>query len=407
MPRPPLSEEEICKWADLWLERHGRWPRVKDGLSPSPHGDSWSAIDNALSHGLRGLTGGSSLTKLLAKKRGKRNASDIRLTFRQILEWAIRYVEEQGSCPLSTAGKIHWAKGETWSGVDQAITKGLRGLPKGRYKTLADFLDEHNLKHSIGNRPPLTEKMIIQYAEKHYERSGVWPTRNSGPVPGTKGDTWRKIDTAMRNGHRSLTKGNSLARLLMREKGVRNCSDLPRLTLKMIREHAKKHWEITGQLPTVKSGPVHGTNGETWQAIESDLREGARGLRGGDTLAGVLKRLRNKCPDKSNKRGPLIRKVDPVTRTYFRGDASVRLTGIEFGIVCMLTARPDGVPARVLMDTLKIKRRNTLLAHISNLNHKLDEVGEKRLWNDGEGRRLIYGLVNRPVIEVADTGQAA
>ena len=52
-------------------------------------GESWPAINTALQQGLRGMPGGSSLVKLLEKKRGVRNKGNLpSLTEEQIMEWA-------------------------------------------------------------------------------------------------------------------------------------------------------------------------------------------------------------------------------------------------------------------------------------------------------------------------------
>jgi len=68
----------------------------------------------------------------LAAQRGKRNRKALpRLTKRQIRGWAQAHQQQTGRAPTSTSGPIADAPGETWSAVDQALRKGLRGLPVG------------------------------------------------------------------------------------------------------------------------------------------------------------------------------------------------------------------------------------------------------------------------------------
>jgi hypothetical protein len=66
---PDLSVEQILKWADAHSKKTGEWPKVKSGAVLGALGESWGIIDGSLSRGRRGLSGGSSLAKLLAEKR--------------------------------------------------------------------------------------------------------------------------------------------------------------------------------------------------------------------------------------------------------------------------------------------------------------------------------------------------
>ena len=69
----PLSYLQILAWADAHFEQTGRWPAVKSGPIAQASGETCAAIDAALRMGSRGLRGGSSLGRLLAKQRGVRN----------------------------------------------------------------------------------------------------------------------------------------------------------------------------------------------------------------------------------------------------------------------------------------------------------------------------------------------
>jgi hypothetical protein len=65
-------------------------------------------------------------------------------------------------------------------------------------------------------RPPLTVQQILAWADAHYERTGRWPTRNSGPVQEAPGETWERIHGALNEGYRGLPGSDSLAQLLDR-----------------------------------------------------------------------------------------------------------------------------------------------------------------------------------------------
>src|SRR5579883_2790430 len=62
--RPELTVEQILDWCDAFHKRFGRWPAYTDGPRGLPD-TTWTAIDNCLRCGHRGLKPGSSLAKLL------------------------------------------------------------------------------------------------------------------------------------------------------------------------------------------------------------------------------------------------------------------------------------------------------------------------------------------------------
>jgi hypothetical protein len=71
-PRPHLSIDQILGWADAFHASAGRWPKRNDGRRCLPD-TNWSALDQCLRYGLRGLNPGSSLAKLLLARRGRRH----------------------------------------------------------------------------------------------------------------------------------------------------------------------------------------------------------------------------------------------------------------------------------------------------------------------------------------------
>ena len=90
-------------------------------------------------------------------------------------------------------------------------------------------------------RPPLTIKQILVWADNHHARNGVWPTTASGHVLDNLNEKWLNVDQALRLGLRCLPGGDSLARLLDRERGVRNLGNLPPLTEDQIVAWARAH----------------------------------------------------------------------------------------------------------------------------------------------------------------------
>jgi hypothetical protein len=161
-------------------------------------------------------------------------------------------------------------------------------LPGG--SSLARLLGEHRGVRSHCYPPPLTEKQILAWADRHRERTGAWPTYRSGPVEGTPGETWRMVDTALRRGSRGLRGGRSLATLLATKRGARNRRNLPVLTVEQVLAWAKAHHGRTGTWPNDKSGAIAQAPGETWRGVDLALKGGYRGLKGGVSLARLLAR---------------------------------------------------------------------------------------------------------------------
>ncbi len=71
----PLTVRRILRWADAYHARTGRWPDGRSGPIPEAPGETWRAVESALSRGGRGLPGGSSLVRLLSKSRGDKRRS--------------------------------------------------------------------------------------------------------------------------------------------------------------------------------------------------------------------------------------------------------------------------------------------------------------------------------------------
>jgi hypothetical protein len=69
-------------------------------------------------------------------------------------------------------------------------------------------------------KPALTVKQILTWADAHRARTGRWPSARSGRVDGGDGETWGAVNFALAKGFRGLPGGDTLARLLQRERGL-------------------------------------------------------------------------------------------------------------------------------------------------------------------------------------------
>jgi hypothetical protein len=284
---PPLTEEKILSWADAHHQRTGTWPTLNSGRVTASDGDRWSAIAPALYAGRRGLPGGSSLAQLLAAHRGVRNPCAMPpFTPEQILAWADEHHARTLTWPTAKSGPITAAPGETWGAVDTALSKGARGLLGG--STLALLLAENRSVRNLHTRPRLSVEQILSWVDAYHQDSGERPEVNSGPLQEAPGETWLIIEKALRAGLRGLPGGSSLRQLLNEHRGVRNPKALPALSVREILAWASAHHKRTGQWPIKKSGIIAEAPEETWLCVDSALRRGSRGLRGGSSLARLL-----------------------------------------------------------------------------------------------------------------------
>jgi hypothetical protein len=285
------TEEQILEWLDAYFQEKGTWPTSRSGPIPGATGETWMAVQMALSHGLRGLPGGSSIAALLAANRGVRKTGSLPdLAIPEILVWCDEWHKTHGDWPHINSGEIPGTNGETWSGINRALLRGSRGLPGGM--TLAELLARERGVRSAGSLPKLYQKGILPWMDAHRRRKGEWPTIASGPIPEAPGETWCGVDTALRDGIRGLRGGSSLARLLAKYRGRKHCHEQPPLSYKKIVRWADGHKEKKGQLPNVNSGPVLDVPGERWDLIDNALRNGHRGLRGGSSLLKLLAKKR-------------------------------------------------------------------------------------------------------------------
>jgi hypothetical protein len=281
--RPLLTISKIMDWADAHFKATGKWPTPRTGrVVAAPYEETWGAIHSALSLGRRGLPGGSSLGQLLAEERNVRPT----LTVGRILAWADAYHETTGQWPTRHSGPIRGVYGESWSGLDDDLRVGRRGLPGG--STLARLLAEQRGLRNAHTIPRLTVEQILAWADAHRAAFGRWPGQGSGPVHGAPGERWRAINSALTEGWRGLPGGSTLVRVLVEHRGRQALNGRPDLTIEQILGWADAHHSAHGRWPVEESGAVEGAPGESWGAISLALLYGRRGLKAGSSLARLL-----------------------------------------------------------------------------------------------------------------------
>lgn len=211
---PDLTAAGILAWADAHHERTGSWTAPASGAIVDAPGETWSAVQNALVVGRRGLPGGSTLPRFLEEHRGvpKGQKPLPPLDPAEILRWADAFHRKHKRWPRSDDGAIPGSGGKTWVAVHCALKCGRRGFPEGT--TLASFLVANGRGRNLKGLPPLTVEQIREWAEAHKRRTGAWPTIGSGPIPDAPGEKWSAVAVALSHGRRGLPGGTTLCRLL-------------------------------------------------------------------------------------------------------------------------------------------------------------------------------------------------
>jgi hypothetical protein len=123
----------------------------------------------------------------------------------------------------------------------------------------------------------LTVALILKWADVHFARTGAWPAGTSGPVAAAPGDTWRAVDAALQQGHRGLPGGDSLARLLARERGLQDRRGKPGTAAAAARRRRARR--LRGQGLTLAE--IGRRLGVTSQAVSQMLQKANRDAKAG------------------------------------------------------------------------------------------------------------------------------
>ncbi|MBN8521251.1 MAG: hypothetical protein J0L77_05060 [Alphaproteobacteria bacterium] len=296
-------------------QQTGRWPTQKSGLvkhGPYANGRiTFLALGKALSVGSRGLTGGSSLPQECeyVSNQFKLNYVNVlkqsNYDLNKIRETIFETRRQTGKWPSMERGLVKYgpyADGKTkFHALNAALKNGLRGLPGG--SSIADqcsiVSEQFGLDYfNIFKQPNYDLEKIREILLKARMETGRWPTRSSGLVqyePYADGKTkYATFDAALRKGRRGLSGRSSLSQecaFVSKRYGLDyiNLKAQPSYNLEIIHETILKTRQATGQWPKMEWGLIqHGLYADgktTFISIDSALRLGIRGLKGGSSLA--------------------------------------------------------------------------------------------------------------------------
>ena len=301
--KEPLTVPQILEWADEHRKQTGKWPSKVSKRCPAP-GETWGAIDMSLKCGSRFLPGKSSLGRLLAEHRNAENRTNTTLlTDAVVLKWVDAFHAVHNEWPTRESGAIEGTR-ENWRNIDQLIRLGLRGLSRGR--SLTAFLAKHRgvLGH-ISVMPDLTDARILEWADAFFAQRGYYPAiaERTPPAPG---ESWARIDAALRSGSRGLRGKRSLWGVLKKYRGVQKTARNTDLSEEIIIGLADVFFKKHGRWPDQKSGAIPGRT-ENWKSIDQALRAGFRGLEPGGSLAQLLEKHGRKISAMNRERLSLRR----------------------------------------------------------------------------------------------------
>ena len=303
-----LTEEKIIEAAFEQFKDTGKWPTNKDSESKIPllPGDNWTAINQAGQSGLRSLEKGRTLAKILEPTKllhGSKVKGSL-LIEEEIIKAAIEHFDKTGKWPTcaDSTSKIPLLPGDTWAAINDAGRGGFRNLEKGR--TLAVILNPIKVKYGskvITQGGTLIVEKIIKAAIQHFDKTGNWPTSadSQSEIPLLPGDNWSAINSAGKNGGRSLEKGRTLSKILEPIKvkyGYKVKAKGGQLTVEKIIKAAIEHFDKTRKWPTCddSESKIPLLPEDNWNAINSAGHRGCRGLEKGLTLAKILEPIKER-----------------------------------------------------------------------------------------------------------------
>lgn len=218
------------------------------------------------------------------------------LTIKQILAWADQHHEWTGRWPIRHSGPVIGQSDETWERIADAMTKGMRGL-KGDISLTRLLAKRRGAQDARRIRSNITREQIVEWARLHHLRTQTWPSRDSGRVASAPDLTWSTIHATLKRGGENLPGGESLPQLLRKEFFIWSKRGNRPLSISLIMKWADDHHSRKGRWPVVMSGQIPRQK-HTWAAINEALIHGRCGLKGGTTLATLLRAQRGAAYDK-------------------------------------------------------------------------------------------------------------
>jgi hypothetical protein len=221
-------------------------------------------------------------------------------------------VGRRGQCAVARPGGASWGGGP---------------------RSLAQLLAWHRGKMPKRTLLGPSAEEILQWADAFHARHRRWPGKDDPRVAGMKW-SWTSINHMIRRNGCGIEGVHTLTQLLARMRGKRNLSQLEPLSMAKIHCWADLFYSSTGRWPMQHDGPVTPRAHETWDTVDSALRVGRRGVRGGSSLARLLKARRGVVYRPPPPRRPLtVREILRWAEAHHRrtGKWPIRFSGRVVG----------------------------------------------------------------------------
>ncbi|MCU7860649.1 MAG: hypothetical protein KZQ86_12650, partial [Candidatus Thiodiazotropha sp. (ex Lucinoma kastoroae)] len=305
-----------------WLS-HGKKYTLEHG--PYAGKITVSALDSALSSGMRGLLGGASIAKLNEEISGENNLGYVNhkkqenLDIDEIQESLLAHYQATGEWMTNNKKGEDGKRGSyilehgplaghiTVSALETNLAQGLRGLPGGA--SIAKLLEAVSKEFDLGyvnrlNQEDLSLDEVKESLLVHYQTTGEWLscgkkyTLEHGPYAGKI--TVSALSHALERGSRGLPGEVSISELneeISKENNLDYVNHMKQesLDIDKIKESLLAHYQATGEWLssgkkyTLEYGPYAGKI--TVGALDADLIKGLRGLPGGSSIAKLKKEI--------------------------------------------------------------------------------------------------------------------
>lgn len=217
-----MTEAQIIAAADKYFEKYGLYPTFKDkhaseffDVSDAPK--TWAGVQSLMRIGGRGLPGNNTLANLLDSS-GRRISQRCRpMTEDDVINAMKKFYFDFDRFPRQTDGDAskYFGRQETWSSVNQCLRKGLRGLTGGSsIYNIAERLSGIVSRNRCAN---LNILIILASVARYHLTHREMPRPSSGDASNyfhMNGESWRNIDTSLRQGLRGLKCGSSLVKII-------------------------------------------------------------------------------------------------------------------------------------------------------------------------------------------------
>ena len=140
----------------------------------------------------------------------------------------------------------------------------------------------------------LTVNQILEWSDIFFKKYKKYPGQTSKKkIKEMHKENWANIDAALRNGGRGLPKIAGLPGLLEKERDHTHNQNKTDLKIEEIIKWLKFEYKKTGEWPTAQSNKVLANPDEIWSNINSTLHNGGRGLKKGNSIAKIKKKIAN------------------------------------------------------------------------------------------------------------------